>query len=256
MQRLYFVLMCACALFAYSCKRVDNVTPPKCTYTASEKLALFSQKWLNTYTQVDTYNAAGTSKTTSLIYPIGYFQLNGTQTYNVLSDNVPFDGTWTINSNCQLVLDSNNVSLKRAFDVVTLTKDSLTIRRKQNNIVYTQHYKTFYCPSSASLQYQWDNGLIRTDYFVGTSTAIAATDFTSFPGYFKMNANATYNVVSGSDTRSGQWTLNQAGCKLILDQNTANERSFEIITASTDSLIIWRRDATINGAYTQHYKKH
>lgn len=257
MKILSYFIVFGCILAVYSCRPVDENEPstPKCTFTSADKVTMLNQKWMNTFTQIDTYNTAGTSKTTSTIYPVGYFALTSNKKYDIISDNVPLNGNWEININCQLVLDSAT-TLQRNFDVIALSADSLTIRRKQDNVVYTQHYRIFTCPSAVALQNTWDNAVFRTDYYLNDGKTISRSDYATTPGYFKMNADASYNVVSGSDTRSGKWFINSVGCKLVLDQNTSIERSFNVFKITTDSLVIFRNDATINGALTQHYKKH
>lgn len=228
-----------------------------CHFTLPDSIALMSQRWDNTYTTIDTYYN-DTNKVTTTIYPVGYLQLSTDKSYNVLSDNVPLSGPWAINTNCQLVLDSGK-EIQRNFDILSVHKDSLTIRRKAGNVVYTQHYKYFSCSAAiTSLIRRWDNTYTKIDYFGdNTYTGVPYTDIKYPIGYFQINPDNSYNVVSDGDVRQGQWSVNKYGCKLVLDKDTQIERAFEVLRVhGTDSLTIWRRDTSIHAVFTQHYIKH
>lgn len=215
-----------------------------------------TKKWANAYTQIDTYNSDGvTLAGTSTIHPVGFFQLSSDGTYRVLSDNVPLNGSWIANEDyCQVTLDSAT-SLQRTFDILKASNDSLVIRRKAGNIIYTQHYSAVTCPSLTELERTWDNVSIRTDYVSGG--VISGTDYIFPVGTFRLNADATYNVNSNGTPLDGSWLLQDEahGCPLVLDNGAPLQRSFDILKISTDSLTIWRLDATAGAAYTQTYKK-
>jgi hypothetical protein len=131
----YCLLPFTCLSIFYSC----SVSKPKSTCFNNDK-ASYLKKWSNAFIEIDIYNAAGTIvQDRSFIYPNGFFQLNSNARYQVLSDGVPHNGTWTFSNNCQLVLDSGT-NVQRSFDVLKLNSDSLTIRRKDGNMVYIQHY--------------------------------------------------------------------------------------------------------------------
>ena len=77
----------------YSCyKTPDAVAALKKSCLYSNKINYF-QKWANMVTEVDTYSSTNILQSKALIHPYGYFQLNSNSTYNVVSDNVPLNGT-------------------------------------------------------------------------------------------------------------------------------------------------------------------
>ncbi|WP_423147526.1 hypothetical protein [Rubrolithibacter danxiaensis] len=101
---------------------------------------MLNKNWKNVYTETYDYDNSGSLISSSLLYPIGYFQINTDSTYNVYSDNVPLDGKWEINeSGCNLVLDKGT-NLERYFEIVKLSSDSLVIRRETGVRTYIQHY--------------------------------------------------------------------------------------------------------------------
>jgi hypothetical protein len=212
----------------------------------------YFKRWANTFTEIDTYNAAGAIESRAFIHPIGYFQLNSNSTYNVLSDNVPLSGAWDITDSCQLVLDPK-APLERKFDVLKLTNDSLTLRRKAGNKLYTQHYVAYKCPTLAQLQKRWDNTYINVENYDATGVT---GSYTIYPiGFFQLNADASYNRVSDGVSLDGIWSITD-GCQLMLDKGTSLERSFEIQRVTTDSLTIWRKDQATQTNYLQNYVKH
>lgn len=239
-----------------ACHKGDglDVLKKSCLYSSRSD---FFKKWANAYTEIDTYSTTGTIIGRQFIYPYGYFKLNTDLSYNVLSDGVPLNGVWDVNANCQLVLDSNNTTLHRDFDVLKINNDSLVLRRKAGNLVYTQHYVAFMtCPTALQMEQQWDNVFTRYDYFTADGNAIYSAVYVRPVGYFKINTDASYTVLSDGDLRSGTWLYDQPGCKLTLDKNTVNERTFDVMQFTSDSLTIWRKDAVQNEGFTQHYKKH
>lgn len=236
-------------------KKVGNLTITQ--YFASYSCAYqpyMVKKWVNTFTEEDTYNSDGSIVTgTTIIHPIGFFELNSDSTYRVVSDNVPLNGKWKMNTDlCELTLDTGT-SRQRTFEIVRADKDSLIIRRKDGNVAYIQHYKAYTCPTLAQLEQTWDNIDIRTDYV--SNGTFSGSNFIYPVGYFALNANATYNVLSNGVPQTGPWQLldQSHGCPLVLDPGTSLQRSFDITQITSDSLTIYREDLTNSAAYTQRY---
>lgn len=254
MKKLLAVLLfISGAIFVSSCtKSVDAIETLKKSCLYNDKIDYF-KRWSNTFTKIDTYTAGGQIQQSDEIYPIGYFKLNSDMTYNVFSDGVPQVGTWDLNSNCQLVLDSNK-SNQRNFDVVSLTPDSLTIRRKSGNTVYTQHYRTFTCPNFAGLEAQWDNTVTYYEHYL--DDRITYTEADNPLGYFRLNTDMTYNVLSNGVPQDGPWNIDPQSCKLVLDNGMPSQRAFDIQKLTTDSLAIWRKDTVKKINYLQYYIKH
>jgi hypothetical protein len=253
-QRAFEIVKLTNDSFEIKYKEGNNVITHRYKPSACNYEDLLTKKWMNTFTDLSTYNNTGTTLiSTYRIHPAGYFQLNPDDAYNVFSDNVPLSGKWIINAQCQLVLDSGT-TLQRNFNLVKLTNDSLIIQRKQGNLVYTQHYKLFSCPSATELAVTWDNAFTQNDYYSGNTLT---STWLEYPiGFFKININSTYNVVSNNVPLNGTWQLNnQTGCKITLDKGTYLERTFDVVKFSADSLVIYRKDE-FNKALTQHYKKH
>ncbi|SHN17824.1 hypothetical protein [Mucilaginibacter sp. OK098] len=236
----------------YSCqKQADAIDHLKKSCLYDVKMDYF-KKWSNTFTEIDTYNSTGAIASKSFIYPVGYFQLSANSTYNVLSNSVPLTGVWDITDSCKLLLDKGT-PLERQFDVLKLSTDSLTLHRKDNNIVYTQHYVSFRCPETAKLLFRWDNTVIESEYF--NSSGVYSTSVQYPDGFFTLNADNTYNRISNGVSLNGVWEINDA-CQLVLDKSTSNERSFEVQKVTADSLVIWRKDVPNGVNYLQRYKKH
>lgn len=216
-----------------------------------------TKKWANVFTQIDSYSPNGTTIASSaVIKPVGFFQLTADGAYRVLSDGVPLNGKWTANSSyCQITLDTL-APAQRTFEIVKATADSLVIRRKAGNLVYTQHYKAVTCPTLAQLQKKWDNSYIQTSFISNGSVGGSYFDYPY--GYFQLNADLSYAVESNGDSRSGSWLLTDqaSGCQLTLDANNALKRSFDILKLTSDSLTIYRQDMPNGVSYTQVYKKH
>jgi hypothetical protein len=115
-----------------------------CPYTSPKSLDKLTQRWINTVTEIhDTQS--GSDRSLYNDHPIGYFQLNNNKTYDRTSNGVPLKGNWDINDNCQLMLDYKT-RIQRSFDIVKLTPDTLIIRRRDENLVYVQHYKAIHNP--------------------------------------------------------------------------------------------------------------
>ncbi|MEO6851588.1 MAG: hypothetical protein ABI166_13185 [Mucilaginibacter sp.] len=218
--------------------------------------SFITKKWLNTYTREDNYNSDGSEVASStIIKPVGFFELNTDGTYRVLSNNVPLNGKWVANAtNCELTLDTTT-NLQRTFEIVMATNDSLIIRRKAGNIAYTQHYKAYTCPTLAQLEQKWNNIDIRTDNI--TNGSILGSSYSYPIGYFQLNADATYNVLSDNVPLNGSWVMldQSQGCPVVLDQGTGIARSFDVTQLTSDSLTIFREDFPNGSAYTQRYIK-
>jgi hypothetical protein len=213
----------------------------------------YFKKWANTFTEIDVTNSAGVVQSKSYIYPLGYFQLNSSSTYNVLSDNYPLSGNWTITDSCQLELDAGT-ALDRKFDVLLLTADSLTLKRTATGFTYIQHYAAYQCPDVTQLEKQWDNAYILEQNY--NSTIVYNPIYGTPTGYFILNSDYSYDVLSDGVPLNGQWTLDPNGCKLVLDKGTNLERGFDIQKITADSLVIWRKDTVAQMNYQQHYIKH
>jgi len=214
----------------------------------------YFKKWANTFTEIDVTDSSGTVKQRSYIYPLGYFQLNSNSTYSVLSDNIPLSGNWTVTDSCQLELDAGTL-LDRKFNVLLLTKDSLTLKRKASRgLTYIQHYGAYQCPDVAQLEKQWDNTYILEQNY--NSTSLFNSYYVYPVGYFTLNSDFTYNRLSDGVPLDGSWVLDPNGCKLILDKGTSLERGFDIQKITPDSLVIWRKDTVAMMNYQQHYIKH
>lgn len=254
MKKLFIYNFIGLALLCifYSCnKQPDAVAALKKSCLYNNKIDYF-KRWANTFTEIDIYSTSGTIQKQSFIYPYGYFQLNSDASYNVLSDNVPFGGLWTVSDSCQLVLDPGK-TYQRNFDVLKLSNDSLTLRRKTGDTVYTQHYIAFTCPDVTKLEYQWNNtSIVEQSY---TATSVSSPVYIYPYGYFKLNSDLSYNVLSDGVPLNGTWQIDPNGCKLVLDKNTSLERAFDIQQLTADSLTIWRKDTIQKVNYLQHYKK-
>ena len=111
------------------------------------------------------------------------------------------------------------------------------------------------CVNLASLEYQWTDTYILEQSYSGSVSNITNASVVANPGYFQLNANSTYNVLSNGVADNGNWDINQTGCQLELDKGTANFRAFSILTLTSDSLIIKRTDSVNYIIYTQHYSK-
>lgn len=234
-------------LFMYSCKKELKDTKI-CLHDSSVE---YLKRWASVFTQVDTYNVDGTVKNRSYIYPHGYFQLNIDFTYSLYSDGDPVNGKWSIDDNCMFVLNARTAQ-EHKFSVIRLSADSLTIKEVTDHATYIQHYASFQCPSLSSLQYRWDNAVTQeASYKSGV-----AVHYIYPVGYFKLNPDASYNVLSNNVALNGTWGIASEGCLLVLDKNKPNERSFDVQKVTADSLIIWRKDTVAKVNYLQYYKKH
>jgi hypothetical protein len=248
-QRFYFVLLLLGPLFINSCRKASlpvNICLNNSTID-------YLKRWSNNFTQVDTYDGSGKLQKTSVTHPDGYFQLNSDFTYNLQNDGAPINGKWSINDSCQLVLNAHT-STEIRFSVIKLTADSLVIRQKSGNMVYTQHFGLFTCPDLTTLEYRWDNTATLETYYSGNF--ITSFNYIYPVGYFTLNKDASYNVLSNGISLNGTWGIIQPGCRLVLDKGKPLERSFDIQKLTADSLVIWRKDTTLKVNYFQYYKRH
>ena len=250
------VVMFFLTLTIASCKPgIEEGIPEPCNY----KLDI-AYKWYNTYTTIDTYSdEARTKKLNSkIISPVGFLKVDPKGTYEIVSNDVAQIGSWKIDEKtCQLVLSDKAVtSIAIQYDILSLSSSTLIVKRIVGTTVYTEHYKTADCPSITQLAKQWDNTKIfYFDYFANTNQIV--NPYVVYPvGYFKLNTDLTYNVVSDGVPLNGNWKLGQPYCMIDLDATKYNARSFEVVKLTTDSLVIWRKDATAGKAFLQYYLKH
>ncbi|MFD2148224.1 hypothetical protein [Mucilaginibacter antarcticus] len=221
----------------------------------------YMKRWSIKNYQTDVVDASGKLLSHSMVYPNGYFQINSNYSYNLFSDDAPFNGTWSINKNCEFVLNSGGFR-ERRFTVVKLSDDSLILHQKIGQTTVIQRYAAFKCPTSGSLIARWDMAFtLQRPYGIDT---VYKSEFVKQSGYFRLNPDASYNVVFNSLTPgtppappvNGTWGVAQPGCLLVLDKNKTNERSFEVQKVNADSLVIWRKDTVNNLNLSRHYSKH
>jgi hypothetical protein len=221
----------------------------------------YMKRWSIKSYQTDIVDVNDKLVSRSFIYPSGYFQINGDFSYNLFSDDAPFNGKWNINKGCEFVL--NPVTFKeRRFTVVKLSNDSLIIRQRTGNTIVIQKYAAFKCPTFPSLIARWDMAYtLQRPYGIDT---VYKAEYVKQSGYFRLNPDASYNVVSNSLTpgvpspppTNGTWGISQPGCLVVLDKNKPNERAFEVETVNADSLIIWRKDTLKKLNLSRHYSRH
>jgi hypothetical protein len=253
MKKIFPLLMLAILVITAtsSClKTTDAIENLKksCLYDAKKD---YFNKWANVYTTIQTSDTVGVI-TQNTIFPVGYFQLSADGTYSRMSNNVPLSGKWDVTDSCKLVLDPGN-NLKREFEVVKLTADSLTLRRKEGKKVYIQHYAAFHCFDLTQIIHRWDNTVIEQQTYNGENVY---PSYTIYPnGNFTLNSDYTYTRLSNNDYLEGKWLVN-SNCQLVLDKGTNLERSFDIQKLTADSLIIWRKDTLAHANYLQKYIKH
>jgi hypothetical protein len=137
-----FILFAISILFVYACTKAPNIVTPTtpvvtCPFSFN---ASYLKKWTNNYTRIDTYNSANLLQSSTTTLSVGYFALYTDSTYKLVNDGSILYGKWKINAACMLVLDDGSSNVRR-FEVVNVNTDSLVIRRVDNNLIYTQHYK-------------------------------------------------------------------------------------------------------------------
>jgi hypothetical protein len=255
----YFLAGCVLIIgLSLSSCRKDVTSTDICLHDSSID---YMKRWSVKSYETEIVDANDKVISRSLDYPSGYFQINSDFTYNLFSDDAPVNGKWTINKSCEFVL--NPVTFKeRRFTVVQLSNDSLTIRQRTGNTVIIQKYAAFKCPTFSSLIARWDMAFtLQVPYGIDT---VYKAEYVKQSGFFRLNPDASYNLVSNSLTPgmpppppvNGTWGIAQPGCLVVLDKNKNNERSFEVQKVNNDSLVIWRKDTINKLNLSRHYSKH
>lgn len=221
----------------------------------------YMRRWSIKSYETETVDANGKPVSHHFTYPNGYFQINSDFTYDLFSDDAPVKAKWTINKSCEFVLNAGTFK-ERRFTVLKLSEDSLTIRQRTGNTIITQKYAAFKCPAFNSLIARWDMAFtLQIPYGIDT---VYKSEYIKQSGYFRLNGDASYNVVSNSLTPgypppppvNGTWGVAQPGCLMVLDKSKINERSFEVQKVNGDSLVIWRKDTVNKLNLSRHYSKH
>jgi len=242
-----FIATLACV--TYSCKKIiPSVDPARCEHATD---GLIVKKWASAFIQTDTYNSSGTKTNTSFDHPAGFIQFKNDATYTIVSDGILVNGSWLFDHNCNLALTAGG-STGVTFEVVTLTTDSLIIRKKVNNLVVTQHFGAYSCSYQPYMVKKWVNTYIQQDNYSSDGATVVSSNLIYPIGFFELNSDSTYRVVSNNVPLNGKWSMNIDKCDLTLDAGTSLARTFEIVKASADSLIIRRKAGNV--AYIQHYK--
>jgi hypothetical protein len=240
-----------------SCRKEDRSTDI-CLHDSSID---YMKRWSIKSYQTDVLDANGGLVSRSIVYPNGYFQINSNYSYNLFSDDVPFIGKWSINRNCEFVLNANTFR-ERRFTVEHLSNDSLTLMQKVGRTLITQKYAAFKCPTFSSLIARWDMAFtLQIPYGIDTTYK---SEYIKQSGFFRLNPDASYNVVFNSlipgtpppPPVNGTWGVAQPGCLVVLDKNKTNERSFEVQKVNADSLVIWRKDTVNKLNLSRHYSRH
>jgi len=110
------------------------------------------------------------------------------------------------------------------------------------------------CFNTTQLEKRWNNAYTISQYYNSTNN-ITNTQIDSPKGYFTLNTNGSYNVLSNNIPLDGIWQINEANCNLVLDINTSIQRSFSVIKLTNDSLVISTKDSANMVIRTQHYVK-
>lgn len=121
-------------------------------------------------------------------------------------------------------------------------------------VIYNEEVKKSDCNyenDSTFLNKKWVNTFTKID-IVDNKDSVIYSETIHPVGYFQLNLNKSYNVLSNDVPLNGKWNID-ANCLLVLDANTSLERKFNIIKANQDSLIIQRKDGQT--IYTQYYTK-
>ncbi|MCC8425272.1 hypothetical protein [Mucilaginibacter sp. UR6-11] len=257
-MKRYFLacLILLAGLFFNSCKK-EVRSSQICLHESSID---YLKRWAVEATETDVRDADGKLISHHITHPSGYFQINGDFTYNLFSDDAPVNGKWNINRDCEFVLNPTTAK-ERRFSVIRLSDDSLTLKQTVGHTTILQRYTAFKCPTLASLQFRWDN-VFTLEAPYGPDTVFKAI-YLKQPGYFKLNPDASYNLVMGPvngmpppPPLNGTWGIAQPGCLIVLDKRKVNERYFEVQKLTKDSLVIWRKDTIAKINYLQHYMKH
>ncbi|MDB5146689.1 MAG: hypothetical protein JWQ57_709 [Mucilaginibacter sp.] len=231
-----------------SCKKINPVKDPgKCVHATD---GLIVKKWKVLCIQTDTYNASGAKTTTTHDHPAGFIQFNSSGSYTAASDGLTVNGKWLFDNNCNLGLTGGgNDGI--TFDIVKLTTDSLTIRKKIGDNIITQYFASYSCSCQCYLEKKWINAYTEEDTYSSDGSTVTGTTTIHPIGFFELNSDSTYRVVSNNVPLNGKWKANSSFCELTLDTGTSRQRTFEIVKANDDSLVIRRKEGNV--AYIQHY---
>lgn len=101
----------------------------------------------------------------------------------------------------------------------------------------------------------------KTDYFkkwANAFTVVQTTDDagvvhskTIYPiGYFWINNDGTYRTLSNFIPKAGKWDVNDS-CKFVLDPLNSNQREFDVVKLTADSLVLSRKAGKT--VYINHY---
>lgn len=258
-MKRYSLIWCflLCAIYFTACRK-DERTTDICLHDSSIN---YMKRWSIRSYETDVVDANGNLLSRYFVYPNGYFQVNSDFSYNLYSDDAPFNGKWSINKSCEFVLNANTFR-ERRFTVVQLSDDSLTIVQKSGRTTVIQKYAAFKCPSFPSLIARWDMAFtLQRPYGIDT---VYKSEYVKQSGYFRLNPDASYNVVFNAlapgtqpaPPINGTWGIAQPGCLVVLDKNKTNERSFEVQKVNADSLVIWRKDTLNKLNLSRHYSRH
>jgi len=212
----------------------------------------YQKKWAAIYTRIDN-NEAGAAKKTIIIPAYGYFNINFNLTYKLFGDTEPAEGKWSVDENCNFVLNPLKGS-QHSYQVKKLTADSLVISERVGAITTTLHFATFICPDMNKLEYRWDNVETRTvDY---DAAGVSNRQISHPAGYIKFNTDAGYELLSNTFLFNGTWGIAQPKCYLILDKSKHWEKSYIVQKLTADSLKLWYKDTVAKTNYLLVYKKH
>lgn len=147
------------------------------------------------------------------------------------------------------------VSSKNQYNLVVISNTTKSVSVEFAEFAYNEIPVNAYCPyynNPQALTYKWFNAYTEKKHYDNSGNLLATS--LEYPvGYFQINANKTYNVMSNNVPLNGNWEMRAEDCHLVLDRNTSLERAFKILKASTDSLVISRKDGLLT--YIQHYYK-
>ena len=101
----------------------------------------------------------------------------------------------------------------------------------------------------------------KTDYFkkwANAFTEVITTDEnavvhskTIYPlGYFWINNDGTYRTLSNFSPKSGKWDVTDS-CKFVLDPGKFNEREYDVVKLTADSLVLSRKQGKT--VFIQHF---
>jgi hypothetical protein len=241
------------SILLFSCKN-DKITgdvekPVTCAYSSG---TLLVKSWVNNDIQTDSYNVKGVLESTTINTIGGNLKINSDQTYTLSSSGESKTGKWAVNEKCQLIFDAGTAA-EKIYELLNVSANEFSFRMKDGNKAYTYHYKILDCAYQTLVTKKWLNTMIRTDIYSTVNPNTRLSSVKTYPvGFFNLQANGNYEVLSENIPQTGKWQINTANCNLVLDGTTAQERSFEIVKSTNDSLIIKRKSGST--IYTQYYK--